>query len=114
MKKGFTLIELLAVIVILAIIAVIATPIILGGIEKSKKGVRYNVNRYNRKIRCETCNCNYCRIHNGRFGCTTKITKGKNSCKSKYIKPEDIDKFLTKTLKTFLKKIQYKNTQFFL
>ena len=63
--------------------------------------MRYNVNRYNRKIRCEACNSHYCRIHNGRFGCITKITKGKNSCKSKYIKPEDIDKFLTKTLKTF-------------
>ena len=38
MKKGFTLIELLAVIVILAIIALIATPMILGIIEKAKKG----------------------------------------------------------------------------
>ena len=36
-NKGFTLIELLAVIVILAIIALIATPTILGVIEKSKK-----------------------------------------------------------------------------
>ena len=36
-KKGFTLIELLAVIVSLAIIAVIATPIITGIIEDSKK-----------------------------------------------------------------------------
>jgi len=36
-KKGFTLIELLAVIVILAIIAVIATPIIVGIIEDSRK-----------------------------------------------------------------------------
>ena len=36
-KRGFTLIELLAVIVILAIIAVIATPIITGIIEDSKK-----------------------------------------------------------------------------
>ena len=36
-KKGFTLIELLAVIVILAIIAVVATPIITGIIEDSKK-----------------------------------------------------------------------------
>ena len=35
-KNGFTLIELLAVIVILAIIALIATPTILGIIEKSK------------------------------------------------------------------------------
>ena len=37
-KKGFTLIELLAVIVILAIIVLIATPTILGVIEKAKKG----------------------------------------------------------------------------
>ena len=37
MKKGFTLIELLAVIVILAIIAVIATPIVLGIVNDSKK-----------------------------------------------------------------------------
>ncbi len=37
-KKGFTLIELLAVIVILAIIALIATPMIMGVIEKAKKG----------------------------------------------------------------------------
>lgn len=36
-EKGFTLIELLAVIVILALIALIATPIILGIIEDSKK-----------------------------------------------------------------------------
>ena len=36
-KKGFTLIELLAVIVILAIIALIATPIILGIINDSRK-----------------------------------------------------------------------------
>ena len=37
-KNGFTLIELLAVIVILAIIALIATPTILGVIEKARKG----------------------------------------------------------------------------
>ena len=37
-KKGFTLIELLAVIVVLAIIALIATPIILGVIDKAKIG----------------------------------------------------------------------------
>ena len=37
MRKGFTLIELLAVIVILAIIAVIATPIVLGIINDTKK-----------------------------------------------------------------------------
>lgn len=38
MKKGFTLIELLAVIVILAIIALIATPLMLNVIEKSRQG----------------------------------------------------------------------------
>lgn len=36
-NKGFTLIELLAVIVILAIIALIATPIVLGIINDSRK-----------------------------------------------------------------------------
>ena len=37
-KHGFTLIELLAVIVVLAIIALIATPIVMNAINKSKKG----------------------------------------------------------------------------
>jgi len=37
-EKGFTLIELLAVIVVLAIISLIATPIVMNTIEKSKKG----------------------------------------------------------------------------
>ena len=36
--KGFTLIELLAVIVVLAVIALIATPLVLNTIEKTKKG----------------------------------------------------------------------------
>ena len=36
-KKGFTLIELLAVIVILAVIALIATPVIAGIINDSKR-----------------------------------------------------------------------------
>ena len=36
-KQGFTLIELLAVIVILAIIALIATPMLLNVIEKSRR-----------------------------------------------------------------------------
>ena len=37
-SKGFTLIELLAVIVILAIIALIATPLVLKYIAKSREG----------------------------------------------------------------------------
>ena len=37
-KRGFTLIELLAVIVVLAIIALIATPIVMNTIKRSKKG----------------------------------------------------------------------------
>ena len=37
-KKGFTLIELLAVIVVLAIITLIATPIVMNTIKRSKKG----------------------------------------------------------------------------
>ena len=37
-RKGFTLIELLAVIVVLAIVALIATPIVMNTIKKSKKG----------------------------------------------------------------------------
>ena len=36
-EKGFTLVELLAVIVILAVISLIATPMVLGVIEKSKR-----------------------------------------------------------------------------
>ena len=41
-RKGFTLIELLGVIVVLAVIAIITTPVILGVIEKSKKGALQN------------------------------------------------------------------------
>ena len=41
-RKGFTLIELLGVIVVLAVIALITTPVILGVIEKAKKGAFKN------------------------------------------------------------------------
>ena len=37
-NKGFTLVELLAVIVVLAIIAVITVPMILGIVERARKG----------------------------------------------------------------------------
>ena len=46
MKKGFTLIELLAVIVILAIIATIATPIVLGIINDTKKSATVQSARF--------------------------------------------------------------------
>ena len=41
-KNAFTLIELLAVIVILAIIALIATPIVLGIVERARKSALEN------------------------------------------------------------------------
>ena len=36
-KKGFTLIELLAVIIILSVVSLIAVPIVINVIEKTKK-----------------------------------------------------------------------------
>ena len=42
-KKGFTLIELIAVIIVLSIIALIATPIVTGIMESSRKKAYDNI-----------------------------------------------------------------------
>ena len=56
-KNAFTLIELLAVIVILAIIALIATPIILGIINDSKKSAEEaSVKNYIRAVEISLLN----------------------------------------------------------
>ena len=63
-KKGFTLIELLAVIVILAIIALIATPLVLKYIEKSRKESKVD-SAYSFVRNLETEIANYSIKHNG-------------------------------------------------
>ena len=64
-KKGFTLIELLAVIVILAIIALIATPLVLKYIEKSRKESKVD-SAYSFVRNLETEIANYSIKHNGK------------------------------------------------
>ena len=64
-KKGFTLIELLAVIVILAIIALIATPLVLKYIEKSRKESKVD-SAYSFVRNLETEIANYSIQHNGK------------------------------------------------
>ena len=57
-KKGFTLIELLAVIVILAIIALIATPLVIKYIEKSRKESKVDsAYSFVRNLETEITNC---------------------------------------------------------
>ncbi len=63
-KKGFTLIELLAVIVILAIIALIATPLVLKYIEKSRKESKVD-SAYSYVRNLETEIANYSIKNNG-------------------------------------------------
>ena len=63
-KKGFTLIELLAVIVVLAIIALIATPMVLDTIEKSRKGAASS-STYSYISEVETKLATYMLKHNG-------------------------------------------------
>ena len=63
-KKGFTLIELLAVIVILAIIALIATPLVLKYIEKSRSESKVD-SAYSFVRNLETEMANYAIGHNG-------------------------------------------------
>ena len=64
-KKGFTLIELLAVIVILAIIALIATPLVLKYIEKSRKESKVD-SAYSFVRNLETEIANYSIKNNGK------------------------------------------------
>ena len=74
-KKGFTLIELLAVIVILAIIALIATPLVLKYIEKSRKESKVD-SAYSFVRNLETEIANYAIKNNGK-----KYTTNKESIK---------------------------------
>ena len=64
-SKGFTLIELLAVIVILAIIALIATPLVLKYIEKSRKESKVD-SAYSFVRNLETEIANYAIKNNGK------------------------------------------------
>ena len=64
-KKGFTLIELLAVIVILAIIALIATPLVLKYIEKSRQESKVD-SAYSFVRNLETEIANYSIKNNGK------------------------------------------------
>ena len=64
-KKGFTLIELLAVIVILAIIALIATPLVLKYIEKSRQESKVD-SAYSFVRNLETEIANFSIKHNGK------------------------------------------------
>ncbi len=81
-KKGFTLIELLAVIVVLAIIALIATPIVMNTIKKSKKGAAERsadsfVKQVETAVTTERLNGNI--IEDGEY----EITSDGNLCKDK-------------------------------
>ena len=81
-KKGFTLIELLAVIVVLAIIALIATPIVMNTIKKSKKGAAERsadsfVKQVETAVTTESLNGNI--IEDGEY----EITSDGNLCKDK-------------------------------
>ena len=81
-RKGFTLIELLAVIVVLAIIALIATPIVMNTIKKSKKGAAERsadsfVKQVETAVTTERLNGNI--IEDGEY----EITSDGNLCKDK-------------------------------
>ena len=81
-RKGFTLIELLAVIVVLAIIALIATPIVMNAIKKSKKGgAERSAEGYIRAVETTvaTDRLNGNILENGEY----EITSDGNLCKDK-------------------------------
>ena len=81
-RNAFTLIELLAVIVVLAIIALIATPIVMNTIKKSKKGAAERsadsfVKQVETAVTTERLNGNI--IEDGEY----EITSDGNLCKDK-------------------------------
>ena len=81
-RNAFTLIELLAVIVVLAIIALIATPIVMNTIKKSKKGAAERsadsfVKQVETTVATERLNGNI--IEDGEY----EITSDGNLCKDK-------------------------------
>lgn len=82
-SKGFTLIELLAVIVILAIIALIATPTILGVIEKARKGAAESsalgyIDAVEKQIAINTLDYNKANITDGVYTVAQLTTAGVN------------------------------------
>ena len=90
-RKGFTLIELLAVIVVLAIIALIATPIVMNTIKKSKKGAAERsadsfVKQVETTVETERLSGNI--IEDGEY----EITSDGNLCKDKSANCSDENK----------------------
>ena len=90
-RKGFTLIELLAVIVVLAIIALIATPIVMNTIKKSKKGAAERsadsfVKQVETTVETERLSGNI--IEDGEY----EITSDGNLCKDKSASCSDENK----------------------
>ncbi len=90
-RKGFTLIELLAVIVVLAIIALIATPIVMNTIKKSKKGAAERsadsfIKQVETTVATERLGGNI--IEDGEY----KITSDGNLCKDKSASCSDENK----------------------
>ena len=90
-RKGFTLIELLAVIVVLAIIALIATPIVMNTIKKSKKGAAERsadsfVKQVETAVATERLNGNV--MEDGEY----EVTSDGNLCKDKSVSCSDENK----------------------
>ena len=90
-KRGFTLIELLAVIVVLAIIALIATPIVMNTIKRSKKGAaERSADSYVKQVEVAvaTERLNKNEVLDGEY----QITSDGNLCRDKSASCSDDDK----------------------